>query len=161
MIQIPSTTTWSSPSPICRLIDIDEDGIALEACCSNYDMGHCTKRVTILAHYCRNAKKVKANLAVEAGNSNLPQQLDGSLSRPQKWLRITVEKVDQFVFGGLVNKILHNIENHPVSGGCNDEKIIIWDNLGAHKTPYICQQHHWRKRISLYFVVGRPSFILS
>ena len=74
---------------------------------------------------------------MEAGNPNIPAHLDGSLQRPRKWLRLTIENVDQFIFGGFVNEILHNIEQHPVQGDYGQNCIIIWDNLRAHKTPYV------------------------
>ena len=76
-------------------------------------------------------------LAVESGNANIPPHLDGSLQRPRKWLQMTIDNVDQFILGGVVNEILHNIEQHPVQGGYDDYKVIIWDNRRAHKTPYV------------------------
>lgn len=50
---------------------------------------------------------------------------------------MTIENVDQFIFGGFVNKILTNIETHHVNGGYDDRKIFIWDNLSTHKTPCV------------------------
>ena len=73
---------------------------------------------------------------MESGNANIPAHLDGSLQRPRKWLRITIDNVYQCIFGGFVNEILHNIEQHPVLGDCDQHKIIIWDNPRAHTTPY-------------------------
>ena len=63
--------------------------------------------------------------------------MDGSLHCPRNWLRITVENVDQFIFGGFVNEILDNIERFPVQGDYDMNRVIIWDNLRAHKTPYV------------------------
>jgi len=60
--------------------------------------------------------KINVILAVESGNPNIAPHLDGSIQRPRKLLRLTIENVDQFISGGFVNKILYNIEQHPVQG---------------------------------------------
>ena len=75
-------------------------------------------------------------LEVESGNTDIPVHIDASLQRPRKWLRLTVDTVDQFI-SGFINEILHNIEQHPVQGDYGHQKIIIWDNLHANKTPYV------------------------
>jgi len=123
--------------PLHSLIDIDETGFYLKACGSNYGRGHRTCRVRIPSHYRRMEAKINVILAVESGNPNIVPHLDGSIQRPRKWFRLTTDNVDQYIFGGFVNEILHNIENHPVPGDYDMEKTIIWDNLRAHKTPYV------------------------
>ena len=70
--------------PIHRAIDIDETGFFLTKCSSNYGRGHKTCRVRCPSHYRRNDSKVNVILAVEAGNPNIPNHLDGSVARPQK-----------------------------------------------------------------------------
>jgi len=135
-------TTLSPPLgihniPMHRLIDIDETGFYLKKCSSNYGRGHRTCRVRCPQHYRRNELKINVILAVESGNPNIPHHMDGSINRPRKWLRMTIDNVDQFIFGGFINEILTNIETHPVPGGYDDTKIILWDNLRAHKTPYV------------------------
>ena len=74
--------------------------------------------------------------AVESSNTNIPDHLDGSIARPRKWMRLTVKNVDQCIFSGFINKILVSIENFPVPDDYDNHKIIFWDNLHAHKTPF-------------------------
>ena len=144
--------------PLHRLLDIDKTGFYLKKCASNYGRGHRTCRVRCPAHYRRNESKINVILAIEAGNPNVPSHLDGSIQRPRKWLRMTIDNVDQFIFGGFVNEILHNIEQFPVRGGYDDEKIIIWDNLRAHKTPYVTTIIEDRPSANYFHSVDRPPY---
>ena len=66
--------------------------------------------------------KINLILAVESGNPNIPLHLDGSLARPRKWFLLTTDNVDQYIFGGFVNEMLYNIENHPVPGDYDMQK---------------------------------------
>ena len=106
-----------------RLIDIDETGFYLKKCSSNYGRGHRTCRVRTPSHYRRNELKINVILAVESGNPNIPNNLDGSVARPRKWLRLTIDNVDQFIFGGFINEILSNIERYPVPGGMTTKRL--------------------------------------
>lgn len=54
-----------------------------------------------------------------------------------KCLHLTGENKNQYIFGCFVNKILHNIEQHPVQGEYDMNKIIIWKHLRAHIIPYV------------------------
>ena len=102
--------------------------------------------------------KINLILAVESGNPNIPPHLDGSLARPRKWFRLTTENVDQYIFGGFVNKMLENIENHPVPGGYDMQKTIIWDNLRAHKTAYVSHIIQGRESPNHFQSVDRPPY---
>ena len=144
--------------PVHRLVDIDETAFYLKKCSKNYGRGHRTCRVRVPSHYRRNESKINVILAVESGNPNIPPHRDGSLQRPRKWLRMTVENVDQFIFGGFVNEILHNIEQHPVQGGYDDHKVIIWDNLRAHKTPYVTNIIEDRPSTNNFSSIDRPPY---
>jgi len=144
--------------PVHRYIDIDETGFYLKKLSRNYGRGHRTCRVRYPAHYRRNEAKINVILAVEAGNPNIPAHMDGSLNRPRKWLRITVENVDQFIFGGFVNEILDNIERFPVQGDYDMNRVIIWDNLRAHKTPYVTTIIEDRNSPNDFSSVDRPPY---
>ena len=144
--------------PIHRGIDCDETGICLKKCSSNYGRGHKTCRVRYPSHYRRNDMKINLIMAVEAGNPNIPNHLDGSVARPRKWLRMTTDNVDQFIFGGFINEILTNIETHPVQGGYDDNRIIIWDNLAAHKTPFVTNIIEDRASNNNFSSVDRPPY---
>ena len=144
--------------PVHRLIDVDETGFYLKKCSSNYGRGHRTCRVRCPAHYKRNEAKLNVILAVESGNANIPAHLDGSLERPRKWMRLTVDNLDQFIFGGFINEILDNIENHPLQGGYDDHKIILWDNLRAHKTAFVTNIIEDRASPNIFESVDRPPY---
>ena len=123
-------------TPIHRLIDIDKTGFYLKKFSSNYGRGHRTYRMRFL-HYRRNDTKINVILVVESGNLNIPPQLDGIIERPRKWLRLSMDNVNQFLFGGFVHEILHNIETTPPLRWIWRWQIIIWDNLRAHKMSYV------------------------
>ena len=95
---------------------------------------------------------------MESGNANIPAHLDGSLQRPRKWLRLTIDNVDQFIFGGFVNEILHSIEQHPVPGDQDQHKIIIWNNLRTQKMPYVTNIIEDRESPNNYTSVDRPPY---
>jgi len=118
--------TEAPPLGICgvpthRMIDINETSFCLKSCARRYWRGHKTSRVRYPQHYRRNKPKLNVLLACEAGNENIPANMDGSIQRPQIWIRVTQSYVDQFIFGGFINEILTNIEEHPVIGGYDDE----------------------------------------
>jgi len=71
---------------------------------------------------------------------------------------MTIENGDQFIFGGFVHEILHNIEQHPVQGGYDDHKVIIWDNLRAHKTPYVTNIIEDRPSTNNFSSIDRPPY---
>jgi len=84
--------------------------------------------------------------------------MDGSLNRPRKWLRLTVENVDQFIFGGFINEVLDNIERFPVQGDYDMNRVIIWDNLRAYKTPYVTTIIGDRPSLNSFSSVDRPHY---
>ena len=71
---------------------------------------------------------------------------------------MTVETVDQFIFGDFLNEILNNIEIHPVQGGYDDNRVVIWDNLAAHKTPYVTQIIEGRESANNFLSIDRPPY---
>lgn len=71
---------------------------------------------------------------------------------------MTTYNVDEFIFGGFVNEILHNIEQHPVHGDYDQNRIIIWDNLRAHKTFYVTYIIEERKTTNHFSSVDRPPY---
>ena len=144
--------------PIHRMVDIDETAFYLKKCSGNYGRGHTTCRVRFHAHYRRNKAKLNVILAVESGNANIPAHLDGSIERPRKWFRLTVDNVDQFIFGNFINEILSDIEQRPLPGNYDDHKIIIWDNLRAHKTPFVTHIIEDRISQNIFESVDRPPY---
>ena len=123
--------------PVHHLIDVGKTVFYLKKCSSDYGRGYRKCRVRCTARYRKNEAKLNVIVAVERGNSSIPVHLDGSIERPRKWMRLTVENIDQFIFGGFINEILDNIETHQVPGDYDSHKIILWDNLCADKTPFV------------------------
>ena len=144
--------------PIHQLIDIDETGFYLKSCSSKYGRSNKTCRVRYPAHYKRNEPKINVILACESGNQNIPGNVDGSANRPRLWIQVSIDNIDQFVFGGFVNEILTDIEENPVGGGYDDERIFIWDNHRAHQTPYVATIIEDRPSHNHFHSVDRPPY---
>ena len=135
---------WNEPPPLgirtvstSSLIDVDETGFYLKDCVTKYGRSHTTVRVRHTSHYTRREPKLNVIIAVESGNHNTHPNTSGSTNRPRRWVHITTENVDQFIFGEFIDSILNDIENHPVPDGYDDERCIMWDNLSLHKTAYV------------------------
>ena len=145
--------------PIHRLIDEDKTGFYLKKCSSNSGRGHRTCRVQCPTPYRQNEANLNVILVFESVNANIPVHMDGSIEKPRKWFRLTVDNVDQFIFGGLVNEILNKIEKHPLPGNYDLHKIIIWNNLRAHKTPFVTNIIEDRESENRFEPVDRPPYI--
>ena len=143
---------------IYKLCDIDETGFYLKSCARKYGRGHTTCRVRHPSHYTRNERKVNVIMGVEPGNPNLARGTLGSREAPRRWIYMTQDSVDQFVFGDFVNIILSNIEDHPVADGYDDEKCIMWDNLSVHTTAYVTNVIRDRASHNNFYSVNRPPY---
>jgi len=97
-------------------------------------------------------------LVVEIENANISAHLDGSIAQPRKWMRLTVENVDLFIFGGFINEFLVNIENFPVPGDYANHKIILWDNLCAHKIPFVTNIIEDKESQNIFASVDWPPY---
>ena len=103
---------------------------------TKYGSSHITYCSHYPAHYTRGATKINVILAVEAGPHIIPASMDGSVKNSQQWKNVTTYNCNQFVFGNFVNILLSNIKQHPTLHNIDDERIVLWDNFSAHKTPY-------------------------
>ena len=144
---------------IRRLIDVDETGFYLRDLGSNYGRGAICQRVRVPRHYTRSDPKVNVILAIEPGDPNLPAHVDGSIQKPRRWLKITTENVDQFVFGDFCDSIFTDLENNPVDGGGDNDRGIMWDNLSAHKTPYVIHMIEGRESPNVFWTMDRPPYM--
>ena len=156
---------WNKPPPLgildveqFRLIDVDETGFFLKSVNTKYGRAHTTTRVRHPAHYTRSEPKVNVILGVEPGNPLLPPNGDGSIQRPRRWIHVSQVNCDQFVFGDFVNTMLTDIEQHPVPEGHDNHRCIIWDNLAAHKTPYVTTIIRDRPSNNIFYSVDRPPY---
>jgi len=84
--------------------------------------------------------------------------MDGSIERPRTWFRLTVDNIDQFISGGFINEILDNIERYPLPSNYDLHKIIIWDSLRAHKTPFVTNIIEDRESENKFESVDRPPY---
>jgi len=122
-------------------------------------IGHRPCRVWCPAHYRQNEAKLNFILAFKSGNANIPAHMDDSIERPWKWFRLTVDNVDQFTFGVLINEILDNIERYPLPVNYDLHKTIIWHNLRAHKTPFVTNIIEDRESENIFESVDRPPYV--
>ena len=135
---------WSEPPPIGingvnmqALLDVNETGFYVKLVSTKYGRGHTTSRVWYPSHYTRAETKLNVILAIEPGDPTLPASVVGSSDRPRRWVQITQDSVDNYVFGDFIDEILTSIENHPARNGYDQERCILWDNLSLHKTPHV------------------------
>ena len=77
--------------PRARLIDVDECGLELRSTDQHY--GHAVKglRVVHPGNYTRDTK-VTGIAAIEPGDPSLPEDVNGSMSRPHRWIGVSTEK---------------------------------------------------------------------
>jgi hypothetical protein len=144
--------------PLYQLIDIDETGFYLSDCCSNYGRSFSCIRVRVPAHYTRKQTKVNIIAGVEAGNPNIPAHLDGSVERPRRWYKITYENCNQLIFGDFCNELCHDIEQNPLPGGYDDERVLLWDGLNVHNTAYVTHVIEGRPSNNVFRSVTRPPY---
>ena len=140
------------------LIDIDETGFYLKDINTKYGRSHTTCRVRTTANYTRSQQRLNVIVAIKAGNAAIANDVSGSINRPRRWVFITKDNVNQFIFGDFVNTVLTDIEEHQVPGGHDNSRCILWDNLSVHKTAYVthlirdCLTHH------NFFSVDHPPY---
>jgi len=143
---------------IWKMIDFDETGFYLSDCGSRYGRSYSCLRVRVPAHYTRSQRKVNVLAGVEAGNPNLPANMDGSIQRPRRWVKVTFENCNQFNFGTFCNEVCSDIEQNPVPGGYDNERVFMWDGLSTHNTPYVIQTIQGRASHNIFHVVTRPPY---
>jgi hypothetical protein len=102
--------------------------------------------------------KVNVIAGIEAGNPNLPPGVEGSLQRPRRWIKITYENCDQFIFGQFCEEVCHDLEANPAPGGVDNERILMWDGLGVHNTPFVTHIIDGRPSNNVFHHVTRPPY---
>ena len=139
-----------------QLIDIDETGFYLKDCSRNYGLGHTSWHVRYLCQYKRNEPKLNLIMAINPGNPNVDPNLDGSINRPRRWVTITKQNYDQWIFADFVNMILRDIE---VYSGAGDETCCLMrDNLIMYKTAYVTTTIQDRASPNNFFSADRPPY---
>jgi transposase len=145
--------------PRYRLIDVDETHFNLKATSSRYGYALGPVRVRDRGHYQRGESSINVILAIEPGDGNLPDHVYGSIQNPRKWFRITTSTVDEQEFADFINEICEDIEESPASPDTDRERIFLWDNLSAHKTPLVrtTLEHRGQDR-STFYSIARPPY---
>ena len=141
-----------------RLIDVDETGFYLSNVKTKYGRGHTTCRIRYPSHYTRSEPRINVIMAIEAGSQTVAPFVDGSIMFPRRWLFISQNNCDQYMFGDFINSILSSIENAPAPGDVDDERCILWDNLSLHKTPYVTNKIFGRPTNNRFISVDRPPY---
>ena len=118
-----------------KLININETSFYLKKISAKYGRSRITCRAHYNAHYIIGLMKINVILGVEAGSHTIPTNMDGIIYNLRRWVHVTTDNYDQFLFGNFVNILLLNIEQHPAPHNINDEQVILSDNFLAHKTP--------------------------
>ena len=118
--------------PRARLIDVDECGLELRSTDPHY--GHAVKglRVVHPGNYTRDTK-VTVIAAIEPGDPSLPANVDGSMNRPRRWIRVSTEKgtTSDVYKTFLLNKICDSFNAD------EPQRTSMHDNLGAHMNPLL------------------------
>ena len=68
------------------------------------------------SHYKRNEPKVTVILAIEPGNPNIDANHYRSIEKPRRWIHVSQENCDQWLFEDYMDMICLDIKNHPVDG---------------------------------------------
>jgi transposase len=144
--------------PRYRFLDLDETHFSLKATSSLYGYAPGPVRVRDRGHYKRGDSTINVILAVEPGNGNLPDHVYGSIQKPRKWFRITTNTVDEQEFADFVNEICEDIEESPASYETDRERVFLWDNLAAHKTPLVKATLEQRESENTFYSILRPPY---
>ena len=68
--------------------------------------------------------------------------------------------MDEHVFGEFIEEVLHDLENKPVGTELDMERVVLWDNINAHNTPYINHVINGRQYHNAFNIVNCPPYHL-
>lgn len=71
-------------------------------------------------------------MAVEASYPVLPYNYDGSITHPRRWVYVSEDNCDQYMFGDFINGTLNHMETHPAPNNVDNERVLLWDSLNLH-----------------------------
>jgi hypothetical protein len=139
-----------------KLKDLDECSIYMEQCNPIYGYSHKMIRIRKAGHYVK-GKKITIICAVEPGDPTLQANVDGSVENPRRYWKIYREGgTTQVRFAAFVDHVLQQLE---LSGLQNDnDRILMWDNLQSHLTPFIYQTVYGRPSPNRFRIVRRPPY---
>ena len=83
-------------------------------------------------------------LVGDLGTKSIVLNLDENIDRRWRWIDLSQNNANQFIFGRFINEILRDIEIHHVPDNYDDTRIYIWGNLRAHQTSYVTKIVEYR-----------------
>ena len=158
---------WTRPPPLGvvsierrRFIDVDELGGCFNKCNRKRGCAASFYWMRKPGHYVRTAK-LTVLLGIEPGDPHVPPHIDGSVEKPQRWVRVlqnhgtTVE-----VFHDFINTICREIEVDELHGqyDTDDQRVFLWDNLTLHMSHLVAQIVEGRQGPTVFSFVPWPLY---
>ena len=141
-----------------KLIDTDECGISLEKTNKGIGHAHTTIRVRKPGHYTKDTKWTVI-CGIEPVDPTLPPNVDGSVQRPRRWFKVNGNAgTNQVAFAEFCEYMLTDIETNPTPNGNDNDRLLMWDNLGSHLTPLVYQTVQGRPTAIVFEIVRRPPY---
>ena len=98
-------------------------------------------------------------LAIEAGDPRLPDEVEGSVARPRRWIKIRrVGGTDADTFAAFCDEMCIQIEEAMHIPGMNDHRFILWDNLCAHMAPIVYHTIEGREGPCQFSILPRLAY---
>ena len=139
-----------------QLIDFDECGIAMEKCNRKCGAAYTAIRVRKPGHYTKGLK-MTVKLAVEPGDPDLPDNVDGSLANPRRWFIISDDAgTTEEDFAEFVNYVLVACEASNLQ--VDNARDLLWDNLAAHLRTAVYNTVYVRPSPNLFQFIPRPPY---
>ena len=82
--------------------------------------------------------------------------VDGSVMFPCRWVYVSQNNCDQYIFGEFIDSILRSIEDAPAPDDVADERCILWDNISLQKTIYVTHNIYGRPTKNRFISVNHP-----
>jgi len=140
--------------PRYKLLDWDEFGIAMQQTATKYGHAHTSIRIRKPGHYCRDTK-LTALFVIEPGDPNLPANVEGSVQKPRRWIRVTrLAGTSAQTFADFADYVCTSIEMHRIPG-TDDHRVNLWDNLNSHHSPIVAQTVEARNNGTRFSIVPR------
>ena len=140
-----------------KLLDWDEFGVAMENMATKYGHSHTSIRIRKPGHYCRNTK-LTVLFAIEPGDPSLPPQMEGSIQKPRRWIRVTrLAGTSAETFASFADEVCTSIETNRIPG-TDDHRVNLWDNLNSHHSPIVAQTVEARNAGTRFSIVPRVPY---
>ena len=139
------------------LINIDKFGITIERTNTKVGWAVTAYQVRKPGLYGRGSK-LTVLFAVEPGDPNLPDNFDGSVQRPHRWIRVIRDAGTTVAhFACFVDYILSDIEQNG-NNETDDFQVLLWDNLNLHLSAFLSEMVESCPGPRRFFSVARPPY---